>query len=323
MIAYFEWMPSPDRLVVVSFIVCVGVVCLLAGGMLLTGIARRLRRRPAPKRPTWVRWARRGVFALAVIGILCGLYGRFVEPTWLEVTHVQVPTDKLPTGAQPIRIVQISDLHCDPKVRLEEKLPAVIADLRPDVICFTGDAVNSAPGMKHFRNCMKRLAAIAPTYAVWGNIDSRTPAIYHNTGVRVLEGASDRLIVRGQPITVAGISNWADPQGLNAALAAAQASDPTILLCHIPSVILKLPGRDVDVCLSGHTHGGQLAVPFYGALITLCPTGKRFEAGLYKHEDTYLYVNRGIGMEGGSAPRVRFFARPEVTVIDLVPAGTN
>ena len=62
-----------------------------------------------------------------------------------------------------------------------------------------------------------------------------------------------------------------------------------------------------------------MALPFYGALITLSRFGKRFEAGLYRVEETRLYVNRGVGMEGGRAPRVRFFARPELTVIDLVP----
>ena len=62
-------------------------------------------------------------------------------------------------------------------------------------------------------------------------------------------------------------------------------------------------------------------MPFYGALVTLSRFGKRFESGLYRVGATWLYVNRGIGMEGGRGARVRFWSRPEVTVIDIYPAS--
>ena len=74
----------------------------------------------------------------------------------------------------------------------------------------------------------------------------------------------------------------------------------------------------VDLQLSGHTHGGQVRLPLYGALLTLSAMGKRFEAGLYRLGEMALYVNRGLGMEGGAAPRVRFLCRPEITVFDLL-----
>jgi predicted MPP superfamily phosphohydrolase len=73
----------------------------------------------------------------------------------------------------------------------------------------------------------------------------------------------------------------------------------------------------VDPYLAGHTHGGQVALPFYGALATLSAFGKEFESGLHRVADTWEYTNRGIGMEGGAAPRMRFAARPEVTVIEV------
>ena len=94
----------------------------------------------------------------------------------------------------------------------------------------------------------------------------------------------------------------------------------TIFLHHTPDWIEDIPRQSVDLYCAGHTHGGQVALPFYGALVTLSRFGKRFEAGLYRVGETHLYVNRGIGMEGHRAPRVRFLARPEVTVIELAPA---
>lgn len=86
---------------------------------------------------------------------------------------------------------------------------------------------------------------------------------------------------------------------------------------HSPDLVEDLPPNAVDLYVAGHTHGGQVALPFYGALVTLSRFGKKYEAGLYHVGDTTLYVNRGIGMEGGPAPRVRFCARPEITVFEI------
>jgi predicted MPP superfamily phosphohydrolase len=90
-----------------------------------------------------------------------------------------------------------------------------------------------------------------------------------------------------------------------------------IFLYHYPDLIPEVAAHKVDLYCAGHTHGGQIALPFYGALMTLSKFGKKYEAGLYHEKDTWLYVNRGIGMEGGRAPRVRFCARPELTVIEI------
>jgi predicted MPP superfamily phosphohydrolase len=89
-----------------------------------------------------------------------------------------------------------------------------------------------------------------------------------------------------------------------------------VLLYHFPDAIAQAARLRVDLYCAGHTHGGQVALPFYGALITLSGFDKKYEAGLYREHDTWMYVNRGIGMEG-SAPRVRFCARPEVTIIEI------
>ena len=75
----------------------------------------------------------------------------------------------------------------------------------------------------------------------------------------------------------------------------------------------------MDLYLCGHTHGGQVALPLYGALITLSKFGKKYESGMYESNGTILYVNRGLGLEPKPAPQVRFFARPEITVFDIVP----
>ena len=114
---------------------------------------------------------------------------------------------------------------------------------------------------------------------------------------------------------IGGATDWPD---LGHVLATVPADMPTLLLYHFPDAAHLAAKHGIDLYCCGHTHGGQVALPFYGALVTLSRFGKRYEAGLYRVQDTWLYVNRGIGTEG-STPRVRFCARPEVTVIDLVP----
>ena len=106
--------------------------------------------------------------------------------------------------------------------------------------------------------------------------------------------------------------------GIDTALDRVPADAFTILLYHYPDEVERARKRRVDLYCAGHTHGGQVALPLYGALLTLSRSGKKYEAGLYRVGETWLYVNRGIGMEG-SSPRVRFCARPEVTVILLEP----
>jgi predicted MPP superfamily phosphohydrolase len=127
-----------------------------------------------------------------------------------------------------------------------------------------------------------------------------------------------KLEVRGFPIWVAGIA--VENEGnLEKSLNSVPSDAFKLVLYHYPDLIKEVAALHVDLYCAGHTHGGQVALPFYGALITLSKYGKKYEAGLYREGQTLLYVNRGIGMEGGPAPRVRFCARPEVTVIEISP----
>ena len=97
----------------------------------------------------------------------------------------------------------------------------------------------------------------------------------------------------------------------------------SILLYHPPDLADTAAELGIDLYLSGHTHAGQIRVPFYGALFTASIHHKQFERGRYDLGDTTLYVSRGIGMEGKGAPRARFLSPPEVVVIDLHSPGNK
>lgn len=267
------------------------------------------------------RWLSRTILSLAVIGVLCIAYGYFVEPYWLDVSHVQIKSSKLPKGSKPIRIAHISDLHSDARPVLEDRLPGVIAAERPDVIVFTGDSINNVEGFERFRSCLTEIAKIAPTFAVKGNWDAwywNNLELFAGTGAQQLNGDSAQLTVNGLPIWIAGVAVGNEGK-MQPAIASIPPDAFKIFLYHYPDLINEAAAQKVDLYCAGHTHGGQVALPLYGALITFSKFGKKYEAGLYREGETWLYVNRGVGLEGGSAPRVRFWARPEVTVIEISP----
>ena len=305
---------------VLLFLVVVATVFVTAGNFLIAALYRRLRKLPKRTDRAYL-YTRRLFLFLATVGIICVLYG-FYEPYRPEVTFARVATKKFAKGSSQVRVVHISDVHSDPQPRLEPRLPGIIASQKPDLIVFTGDAANrgdhSAPV---FRSLMFELAKIAPVYAVRGNWDMRTGALdelYAGTGVRVLEREVVPVEVNGQKVWTGGFPAEYGVD-IHEMFAPAPKTEFRFLIHHYPDRGEAAADSNIDLMCAGHTHGGQVALPFYGALITMSRTDKQFESGLYRVKEMWLYVNRGIGMEG-FGPRVRFWARPEITVIDIVPA---
>jgi hypothetical protein len=145
------------------------------------GVHAIVRRGVRRGRRMW--WARTVVAGLAVLGVACFLYARFIEPTWLDVTHTQIATAKLAAGARPIRIVHISDVHSDPEVRLEERLPDVIAAEHPDLIVFTGDSLNTPEGLPHLRGTSTSAGSAS---RIAGPISPSRPGAHSGTATAAL-----------------------------------------------------------------------------------------------------------------------------------------
>lgn len=312
-----DLMLTLDQAPALVFVVLVALVYVFAARILIVIALGKAGRLQVPSNRGAV-YFQRMILALAVVGLFCFAYGYFVEPYWPEVTRVALRTRKFEGADEVIRIVHISDLHSDPRPRLEERLPGMIADLKPDLILFSGDAVNSREGIPVFRECISQIARIAPTYVVKGNWDLGVPGeenLFAGTGVYELNGEAATIRIRSANIWLAGIpvSRAREVQNI---VKKTPRDAFSIFLYHYPDEIYEVADK-VDLYCAGHTHGGQVALPQYGALITLSRFGKRFEAGLFQVGQTYLYVNRGIGMEGGLAPRVRFWSRPEITLYEI------
>lgn len=315
-------MRSSELIPLLLIVLGVATLYVSAAGILVRGLLGVLTRRPRRTASAARKWLRRVVVGLAGVAAVCMAYAYFIEPDWLEVTHVHITSDKLPPGGGPIRIVHVSDLHCDAGARLDEALPGVVAGEKPDIIVFTGDALNSRDGAERFRRCMRRLSQIAPTFAVKGNWDVWYHAdvdLFGGTGVGELDDGAAELRLGGAKVWIGGLAPGRADGRIAELLAAAPDDALKVFLYHYPGQIYDAAGR-ADLYCCGHTHGGQVALPFYGAVVTLAKYGKRFEAGLYEVGGTQMYVNRGLGMEGRSVLRMRFLARPEVTVIHVAPA---
>jgi hypothetical protein len=300
-------------------LVLLAVVLLYAAAFVRLGL--RLRRRSAAAHPA-ARAADRALFGAATVGAVLFAYGRWAEPRRLEVTTVAIPLPELAAGSAPIRIVQLSDLHSPSNLALHETLATRVRALRPHAIVFTGDAVNTPAGLEAARALFARLGTIAPTYAVRGNRDVvlRGAPLFDGTGAVELDGATAGFQDGPNRLVFVGAATPKAWRGVRAMLRATPKGTVAVVLGHSPDRADDLSRWGADLYLAGHTHGGQVAFPGYGALWTASAHGKRFEWGRYRVGETWMYVNRGIGMEA-HLPKVRFLARPELTVLELRPAS--
>ena len=161
-------------------------------------------------------------------------------------------------------------------------------------------------------------------YAVSGTVD--TPKVlkdlFSDLEIVLLRDQVHRLTFEGGEFYLMGVSNLRrsrDKAAFQRLMAQMPEDAYTILLYHTPDLAEEAAEAGVDLYLAGHTHGGQVRLPLYGALVTFSVYGKKFESGLYEINQTRLYVSRGLGMEGLNLPRVRFLCPPEIVLINLGP----
>lgn len=252
----------------------------------------------------------------------------------IDITHHTIPIVHLPAGFQNLRIAQISDIHLDEYTEpffLEDIVGRVNA-LAPEVVLLTGDFVTR--GSLTFvaaNHAAQRCAEILKTlicterYAILGNHDvavgtTLVTGALERHGVPVLRNRSVNLTRGGDSLTLGGTADpGTDIPDLNLAIPP-QPRGPVILMAHAPDyadVVVAHPrGSSVDLMLAGHSHGGQIRLPFVGPLV-LPPMGRKYVEGPYQLGRMQLYVNRGIGTVG--LP-FRLNCPPEITMLTLSAA---
>lgn len=248
---------------------------------------------------------------------------RFMPP---QIERVTVAAPSLPPGLDGFTIAQLSDIHHSQSVPLAviEQWVDAANRVAPDVIFLTGDFVtNDASYMAACARALARLQARYGVYAILGNHDYWTdPALVARTleqnGIPVLINAAIRLV---DGLWVAGIDDaWSGRPDLDRALAGVAQGASTILLAHEPDFADQAQGRGILLQLSGHSHGGQVHVPFTRRPV-LPFLAWKYYAGLHQAGDVTVYTSRGMGT---MQPPFIFTCRPEIAVLRLQRAvGTT
>lgn len=280
-------------------------------------------------------------------GILaCTVDGLYIEPFNLQTTHLVVTSSASAPGIlkasivpgqesppifsnTPLRIVHLSDIHVERITHRERELIERVNQLQPDLILMTGDYLNidyahDPQTQKDGRAVLSQLSAPYGVYAIPGSPPVDTPdalqAVFDGLKITLLQDEVRPLEIKKQKIYLVGVSlrrGRQDSETMRSLMETIPQEAYTILLYHTPDLAEAAARTGIDLYLAGHTHGGQIRLPWYGALVTSSAYGKRFEAGLYHIDQTSLYVSRGIGMEGLRLPRARFLCPPEIIVIDI------
>ncbi|MDO8519131.1 MAG: metallophosphoesterase [Deltaproteobacteria bacterium] len=282
-----------------------------------------------------VQWA---LSALMVLGLpVIGLYMHVIEPRLVAISHLKIPFKRL-RGKNPLRIVQISDLHFGPtnnSAGFLKKCIAKINELKPDVIALTGDFfqwdMKYVPALAHLLSTLKSKLG---TFAALGNHDygvchrNAPPSDpidhleiisqFEKKGIRVLHNEKIFLHNGGETFGIVGVGDfWTshfDPA--KAFARPIESPDPfTLLLCHNPDGIEHLDPYTFDIMLSGHVHGGQISFPFIGPL-AVPVKNRHWRRGLHKIGEKWLFTSRGLGQ----IFKARLLSRPEIACLDLVPA---
>jgi len=312
-------MSSRELISVLVFLLAILTICGLEIFVLVRCARKRLRGQSARK----ILFAKSALVLHAlVLGLFaCVLWGYFVEPRWVDVHEVTLHTTKLKEAR--FRIVQISDLHCDRTVLNEDRVVQIVNDLKPDIVVATGDYLNDIAGLPRLRRTLSSLEAPLGKCAVTGNWDVRCwsdVSVFEGTGFCRLERQTVLVTKGADTLAITGMG-FGHSDSVHGSTEDFSEDRYDVFLFHTPDLVEDFANRSIDLYLCGHTHGGQIALPWYGALITFSKFGKKYESGMYHVGDTVLYVNRGLGMEPRPAPQMRFLARPEIAVFDILPSS--
>ncbi|MFD0996468.1 metallophosphoesterase [Pseudoclavibacter chungangensis] len=302
-----------------------------------------------------VRASGLGLAAVAATGLATLLYGVFVERLRFRLRRVEAPV--LPSGSVPIRILHLSDFHLAPWQTIKQDFVRELATLEPDLIVDTGDNLGHSDVLPALRDMLEPFRGV-PGVFVYGSNDYYGPVLKNpftyfartrkvkvrapklditgleallteEMGWHSLNNDATTIEVSGRPIHFVGVDDphikYDRPAEARAAFENLHRApgETVVALAHAPyqRVLTELTELGADAIFAGHTHGGQVCVPLYGALVTNCDIPRRQVSGASSWRSAtrraFLHVSRGLGTSI-YAP-IRFACPPEATLVTLTP----
>lgn len=290
-----------------------------------------------PRPPALILAVMRSVFCwlplpllifIQLLGTALVIYGFWIEPATIRITRQTLESPKIKPGTK-IRLMHLGDLHVERITRRERQLQALIETINPDLILFSGDVLNLSylrdpQALADARKVLAGWKARCGVFAVTGSpavdLEEVVPQVYTGLDVRLLRNEVATVEVEGNTLDIIGIDcshkPFVDAPHLER-LCDLATDRFTVLLYHAPDLAPNAAHLGVDLHLAGHTHGGQVRLPIVGPLFTASLYGRQFQSGRYEMDEMTLYITRGIGLEGGAAPRIRFLCPPEIILWEL------
>lgn len=267
---------------------------------------------------------------LMVVGILIGFYSAYVEPHLLRVKQYDMKFEQV--AGNPITVVQFSDTHVGDFFTTEDlkKVVDKINEQQADLVLFTGDLMDNAAeydgSIDEIATILSKIKATNGKYVVFGNRDYGGGAerfyedLMESAGFEVLVNSSRTLEVKGTTISLFGADDaLIGYYNSNKTMQGISNDHLNLLLIHEPDLISDFLSYPIDLATAGHSHGGQVYIPFYGPLLTTA-LAEDYVRGLYdfgNNRKTLLYVNTGIG---NTKVPFRLFNVPQISVFKLEKA---
>ena len=260
------------------------------------------------------------VLTILAVAASLALHGCFVEPYWLKVTRLDLPSQARAPGLEGLTVVFLADLHLKSESdRRGRWVLKQLEEIRPDLILVGGDTLddpaNYAAVIQHLSAYRARLGifVVPGNWEYWTHLDlARMRDDLAKAGVTLLRNERQVLPLPGGAVEILGVDdNCSGHDDLPRTLKDSDAKRYRIVLTHAPAVFDDAAPRGIDLTLAGHTHGGQIIVPCLGPCWLPHGSGS-YVRGRYDRGDSMLFVTSGVGT---SVLPVRFNCRPEIVVI--------
>ena len=298
--------------------------------------------------------------ALAAVAVGAGVWGTVVERNAYTIRRATLQV--LPAGSPDLTVLHLSDLHMAPWQRHKQRFVRSLAELQPDLVIDTGDNLGHLIGLLGLKAAFEPFRGVPGAY-VWGSNDYWAPvpknpfayfggpsstvpkpvaldlgpvkAFLDGLGWTDLDNTAGRLVIKGVPIDLFGVDDPhreydrldATDAALKRLRARKRTAAVTLGVAHAPyrRVLDAFVDRGADVIFAGHTHGGQVCVPGYGALVTNCDIPRRQVKGVstWTHGARTAILNVSAGLGTSIYAPVRFACRPEVSLLTLTARGPD
>jgi len=259
-------------------------------------------------------------------------WGSFIEPKLIKLKHTELNLEQT-TQNENIKIVLLTDLHIGryKKSFFINRVIKKIQAEKPDLILLGGDYILGKEENFKYLYPLQKLSTTIPTYAITGNHEfalaydqdpdrqdktATMRRLFKNWNITILDNKTVKITINKNSFNLTGIPDiWGDDDNLHKAKINLDPRIPSILLCHNPSIIDNPESEIFNLILSGHTHGGQIRLPFWGPVSSLPTTlGRKIDKGLFMIKKTALYISAGLGESGA---RARLFNQPEISVLNI------